>query len=136
MTVHVKPNALSFCSIFIEAFFGETKLGIATGFFWRHDNQDYLVTNWHVLTGFHPDSRQAISSDGATPDFLRIWLHTTEQLGRWDSYDLPLYDNQGRPLWREHTLYKSKVDVALLPVKIPGNFRSFPINKVEFDELK
>lgn len=94
------------------------------------------MTNWHVLTGFHPDSGQAISSDGATPDSLRIWLHTTEQLGKWDSYDLPLYNNQGRPLWREHTLYKSKVDVALLPVKIPGNFRSFPINKVKFDDFK
>jgi hypothetical protein len=132
----IKPDPLSFSSVFLEPLFGNTQLGIATGFVWEHENSHFLLTNWHVVTGLNPQTKQPISENGTTPDFLRIWLHTVERLGKWESYDLRLFDNQGRPLWKEHNTFKSNADVAILSLDIPDNFRLFPINRNSFDEFR
>jgi len=102
MSKTIKPNLLSFSSLFIEAFFGENRLGIATGFPWEHDGSQYLITNWHVMTGLHPETGQPLDQSGATPDLLKVWFHLADNLGQWDCCDIPLFDNQNRPLWIEH----------------------------------
>ena len=132
----IKPNPLSFSSVFLELIFGDSQLSIATGFVWEHENVHYLITNWHVVTGLHPQSGQPISESGATPDLLRIWLHTSERLGKWESQDLQLFDNQGRPLWKEHKTFRSNVDVAIIGLDMSDKFRLFPINKISFDEFR
>ena len=110
----IKPDPLSLSSIFLEPLFGDSQLGIATGFIWEHESVHYLVTNWHVMTGFHPQTKQPISESGTTPDVLRIWLHIAERLGKWEPHDLALFDNQGRPRWKEHKTFGSNVDVAII----------------------
>ena len=133
----IKPNHLSFSSIFIEPMFGETRLGIATGFIWEYENVNYLVTNWHVMTGFHPETKQSISENGSTPDILRIWLHTVERLGKWKTYDVGLFDNQGRPRWKEHNIFREGVDVAIILLDLPDKFKAFPVNSIAFhDDFK
>jgi hypothetical protein len=48
-------DRLSLCTIPLEQYFkesqNETRLGQGTGFVWRAGEMDYLVTNWHVLSG-------------------------------------------------------------------------------------
>ena len=116
--------------------FGSAQLGIATGFNWEHESANYLVTNWHVMTGFHPQTQQPVSENGSTPDMLRIWLHTAERLGKWESLDLSLFDNQGRPCWKEHDTFRSNVDVATIRLNIPDKYKVFPINKIAFDDFR
>ncbi|MEW5940864.1 MAG: trypsin-like peptidase domain-containing protein, partial [Chloroflexota bacterium] len=116
--------------------FGDVQLGIATGFIWEHENMNYLVTNWHVMTGFHPQTKQPIRENGATPDVLRIWLHTVEHLGKWESLDVNLFDNQGRPHWKEHKVFRENVDVAIIRLELPDKFKAFPINRISFDEFR
>src|SRR5688572_27098665 len=76
----IKINYLTYTSLFLESMFGDRQLGIATGFVWEHQDSYFLVTNWHVITGLHPQTGQPLSESGATPDVLRIWIHTTENL--------------------------------------------------------
>ena len=116
--------------------FGDNKLGIATGFIWEHENANYLVTNWHVMTGFHPQTKQPISESGSTPDVLRIWLHTVERLGKWESYGLTLFNNQGRPRWKEHKTFREGVDVAVIRLDLPDKLKAFPVNSITFDEFR
>jgi hypothetical protein len=136
MSKIITPNLLSFSSIFIEPKYGDRKLGSATGFVWEYQNLHYLVTNWHVMTGFHPQTKQVISESGATPDVLRIWLHNAEHLGKWESHDLALFDNQGRPRWKEHRTFGADVDIAVICMDIPDKFSVFPLNKISFDEFR
>jgi len=132
----IKPDPLSLSSLFLELLFGEMQLGIATGFVWEHERINYLITNWHVMTGFHPQTGQPISESGATPDILRIWLHNSERLGNLESYDLALFDNQSRPRWKEHMTFRSTVDVAIIRLDIPDKFKLFPVNNIPFTEFR
>ena len=132
----IKPNLLSFSSLFVEAFFEENRLGIATGFPWLHDDAQFLMTNWHVVTGLHPETGQPINEGGATPDLLKVWFNLADNLGRWESYDIPLFDNQNRPLWKEHESFRSRVDVAGIRLNLPDKFRVFPLNSVSFTDFR
>jgi len=54
----------------IELRFDETPLAIATAFVWRHGSGDYLVTNWHNVTGINPDDGTHLSATGGEPNRL------------------------------------------------------------------
>lgn len=56
----------------VRAFFDDTLLGPATGFFYRDGNQVYLVTNWHVLSGRNANTGQPIDSKGRTTNRIEI----------------------------------------------------------------
>lgn len=43
----------------------------ASGFFWRHGQKVFLVTNWHVVTGYHPFKKQSLQQ-GWCPDSLVV----------------------------------------------------------------
>jgi hypothetical protein len=136
MTKSIKPNPVSLSSIFLEPQFGNNPLSIATGFIWEHGNAHYLVTNWHVMTGLHPQTKQALSASGATPDRMRVWLHTAERLGNWECHELALFDNLERPRWKEHQTFGSNVDVAVISLEVSDKFKMFPVNKIDFDEFR
>src|SRR4051812_46876928 len=78
-------------------------LSTATGFLVSQDGRNYLVTNWHVVSGRHPETGQPLSSTtGAVPDTVLIAHNTAGKLGTWHPIVESLYDKNGRPLWREH----------------------------------
>ena len=133
---HIKPDPISFSSLFVEAIFGNEIIGIASGFPWEDDGTTYLVTNWHVVSGLHPKTGQPIDKHGTTPDFLRVWLHHKGNLGVWETHLISLFDRQGRPRWLEHAKFGSKVDVALIKIDVPDNFKVFPINNRPFDDIR
>lgn len=135
-TRRVRPDPISFSSVFIEAWFGSQKIGIASGFPWREEAGVYLVTNWHVVSGIHPETSQPIDKHGTIPDYLRVWLHQKENLGVWERIRIDLYDNQGRPRWLEHSGYGSEVDVALMQIDVPGRCKAFPINERPLDDFR
>lgn len=132
----IKPNTLSFSSLYLETMFGNTRLAIATGFPWEHEGNIFLVTNFHVVSGLHPETGQPIDPHGTTPDSMRVWLHQRDDLGRWESHTLELFDNQNRPLWREHNVFRSRVDVVAIKINIPDHLRIFPINKITFKDFR
>jgi hypothetical protein len=136
MTKIIKPNSLSLSSIFLEPQFGNNPLSIATGFVWEHQNAHYLVTNWHVMTGLHAQTKQPLCASGATPDRIRVWLHTADRLVNWEYYGVELFDNQGRPRWKEHQTFGSNVDVAVIRLEVSDKFRIFPVNKIDFGEFR
>src|SRR5829696_3381350 len=77
--VEIAPDSFSLTSIYIELFFGEACLANATGFAWEHNDKYYLITNWHVATGKHPDDNQPLSKVDSLPDKLVIFLFDSEE---------------------------------------------------------
>ena len=111
--IHLEPP--SFQSLALEAFFGEQSLGKGTGFVVQSPSSEhYLISNYHVLAGRHPESRRPRRDDGAVPDRLAIVHNRRGSLGSWVVKVELLYDTAGTPLWHEHPLHGSRVDVVAL----------------------
>jgi hypothetical protein len=126
---------LSTVPLFLEPLFGDSAISIATGFCWEHEEALYLITNYHVLSGLHPETRQALSEHGTTPERLRVHLHEESRLGKWAPLDIPLFDRQQRPLWFEHPNLGHAVDIAALRLEPPETLRAFPLNSYRFDDI-
>lgn len=92
----------------------------ASGSYWIHDNKWHLITNWHNLTGCHPETHTALSPKGTFPTQVRLrFLRNGEFEGRkvfhWSFHELDLYSAEGMPLWLEHPSLGHRVDVVALP---------------------
>ena len=111
MTVNI--NTLK--SIYISIFFNETKLATATGFLVNNNNKIYLITNRHVVTGRDNITNKCLNAYAAEPNRLEIWIpYFDDNSYKWSLLSINLYDEEQTPLWIEHPMYKSKIDVVAL----------------------
>lgn len=100
-------------SLFLTLKFQDTLAGTATGFVVQRQNQAYLITNFHVLSGRDSVSHKSRHPQGLWPDSVEI-LHTNGA-GGWVTKTEALYGKIGA-LWLEHPTYGSRVDVVALPL--------------------
>lgn len=98
---------------------GDQTLGMATGFIVQKANTYYLITNWHVVSGRHPETNQVKHPSGQTPDALYIWHHG-KQLGTWHKKKEDLYDKKGTKRWLEHKSGRG-IDIVALPLQNTGD---------------
>ena len=47
-------DPISLTSLYLEAYGRGNSLAAATGFTIEHEGQQFLITNWHVVAGYHP----------------------------------------------------------------------------------
>ncbi|MEC2054220.1 trypsin-like peptidase domain-containing protein (plasmid) [Peribacillus psychrosaccharolyticus] len=126
------PDDYSLASYFIEMKFNEQKISSGTCFFYREENRDYLVTNRHNVTGRHNETGDLLSKRGSIPNILSIRLVIdSDGPNEWAFHDIPLIDEEDNPLWIEHPNYGKKVDVVILPIKLPDHLIYYPINILE-----
>ncbi|MGV9005223.1 MAG: trypsin-like peptidase domain-containing protein [Brevundimonas sp.] len=120
------------CTVAVTALdcrFGALSLSTATGFIWKHGDEVFLVTNWHVVTGRHPNSGQHLSPNAGEPDHLHLDVFENKNLNRRATVPLQLYGEDGAPVWLEHPKWRSAVDVVCVPLGELGN-HVFPLNEV------
>jgi hypothetical protein len=100
--------------------------GIGTAFFYKENDEIFLITNWHNVTGVNPLTGQPLHKMNLLPDVLRIhykqWSDATENAIRSKPLDIPLYEN-GQPIWLEHS-ERGGVDVAAIPL-MSSKFENF-----------
>ncbi|ACT58940.1 S1 family peptidase [Hirschia baltica] len=68
-------QGISFCTTPIELISNdgnEEVISTATGFFWRHGNRTFLITNWHVLSGMNAITEQ-LNRKAFIPAQLRFY---------------------------------------------------------------
>lgn len=117
----------SFQSLALELFAGERALGVATGFVAQANSGEYfLISNYHVLAGRHPETRKPQRDDAAIPDRVVIAHNMSGALGSWILKNENLYKNEGEPRWREHPHHGSRVDVVALPLEDLTNVDCYP----------
>ena len=101
----------------------------ATGFFWSYRDQQFLVTNWHVVTWIDPFTGSCLGDkfDFYVPERIRIFATTWPHLDDNPDYMVPsrkpieidLY-RDGKPLWIQHPNFeKERIDLIALPLE-PG----------------
>jgi hypothetical protein len=111
--------------LLIEMKNGAQRLATGTGFVAIAPKGPVLLTNWHNVTGLHPQSRQPLSPTGALPDRLAIVHNRANQLGQWLVREEPLLAGQ-RIRWHEHPTLGDKVDAVALPLTALDDVELYP----------
>ncbi len=109
-------DPLSVVSLLVQTLSGDRYTGVATGFVVRRGSSQYLITNWHVLSGRDPDTNRPTDPSGQVPDTIRVPHHVAGQLGSWATRDERLYGDDGEPRWLEHPRGR-EVDVVALELR-------------------
>jgi hypothetical protein len=68
-------HPLSYTTTRLDVRRNDIPLSTATGFVMKYGQKYFLVTNWHVLSGYNPANGKCLSSSGALPN--RIECHVT-----------------------------------------------------------
>ena len=111
-------------------------LGEATGFFCEYKNQIFLVTNWHVVSGRHFQTKLPLHRSQALPGSLKVHTHISTAIvpitapSSSTALQLSLLDKNGAPNWLEHPLFGCDVDVIAMAVdsQIPDCRKIFRID--------
>lgn len=115
-------------SLYVEVYKDNQKLGSATGFIIRSKTQNYLVTNYHVLTLKNPFTNQFIDTiRKISPNKIKIMQHG-KVLGKYQITIEPLFDEKGNRLWHENKFNNNTIDVVELPLKDTNNIIIYPVS--------
>jgi hypothetical protein len=123
----VEPQSLMTTPVYLLK--GTQEVSQGTGFFFANMKPDrpteaetvFLVTNYHVVTGHAPGSRAPRNGD-----HIRFALHASiEDLENTRAFDLPLYDQQGQPVWAASES-SPNADVVLIPLP-PRVYAGIPL---------
>jgi hypothetical protein len=127
MATPVLIDTLNFRVTLVEAFSSgrapqPSRSHSATGFFFRQNDDKYLITNRHVVVS---------ENDQRYPDILRIKVHIDRaSLLPTRTIEIPLYDGT-RSLWIEHpdnaNIQDPKEKIDLAAIKINNNIQNTDI---------
>lgn len=110
----ITVNDTSLSTAMVIAMCDDQEAARSTGFVWSHNGANYLVTNWHCLTGVNPFNGRYLSKRfAARPNIVHVALTSTAaecKLG----FVVPLFDSQGDPTWLVHPKAGEQVDIAAI----------------------
>jgi V8-like Glu-specific endopeptidase len=118
---------INFSTTRIQAFKNGQPIGTATGFFFKHGDAEFLITNRHVVINEQEDY---------FPDALSILMHADkDNLTKNNEASLLLYDKNKSHFWLEHPLYQiNNCDVVAIPLTPQtlsgGNYAIFLATKI------
>jgi hypothetical protein len=119
-------DSFSMTTVPIEQFFNSTRLGAATSFIWKHTDDFYLITNWHVVTGRSAVTGKHLWDHAAEPNKLRGRFNLQSHYFARQLEDLRLRDEDNHPKWFVHPTRGHSVDVVAL--LLPPHIMSAPIH--------
>lgn len=134
LSSHNPIDYLSFSSFYVETYFDECILSNATAFCYKKQNQHYLVSNFHVMSGREPklDKNGVYTpqhSNLAIPNKIKVYIYgwmddkTTEiTIGNCVICEFQLLDDDGNPLFKAKKYNNNEyVDIAVLPINVIYN---------------
>lgn len=137
---NISIDPLSYIAIPIALKLEETNciLAYGTAFIYEFNEKNYLITNWHNVTGINPVTKKNLGKHGGIPDLLefKLLIQQSPHL-KWKSFSINLYDNNLSD-WLIHPEFKEQIDVVAIEIEIPDDFEGLikPINKIKFDKFK
>jgi len=119
-------DPMSFSSFHITMYFNDTPLSVGTAFVYEHNAKNYMLTNWHNVTGKNPETLIHLSSNLSEPNKIGIMLYKGST---WEEMTIELFDENHSPVWVEHPKYKHLTDFVAIPIDIPNVYSWLAINK-------
>lgn len=96
--------------------YDKTVLAIGTGVIYKREDQHFIVTAWHNVTGLHPDTMKPVSAQAGVPNNLLVNVALSAgQMGTFRmTFVLPLMNDE-HALFYIHPLNWPRVDVVAIP---------------------
>jgi hypothetical protein len=95
--------------------FNSKEISRATGFFYNRKGQDYLVTNWHVLSGRNAETGRSLDEEHlCIPNEIQFELHVNPIGTKLLTNKFPLFHDENTN-WFQHPLGQ-KVDLACMRI--------------------
>lgn len=132
---HIDPLSGTTLHIRMKLEETDTILASATGFLYKYEEDVYLITNWHNMSGKNPISRTPLSKHGGIPDTIETLLMPKGFEGYRPNYSLSLYfdEDKTEPKWLVHPVHREKIDVVAIKLEdIPEEAELPPINEYPF----
>lgn len=115
-------------SLYLEVYKDTRLLASATGFIIHSKTQNYLVTNYHVVTLKDASTKKWLDTTlKISPNKILI-VQNDKILGKYKGKIEMLLDANGKPLWHENTVNNQTVDVIELPIKDTNDINIYPVN--------
>src|SRR3990170_5099897 len=116
-------------SLYIEVFKDSIPLVSATGFVIHSKTQNYLITNWHVVTCKNPITKNWLYPNiHFSPNRIAI-MHNAKQLGNYTVKFEDLIDRKANILYREYAIGKEIIDVVAIPLTDTlGDIKLYPVD--------
>jgi hypothetical protein len=127
---HQALDPFSQTSYFIELRSDEIRLAKGTCFFVTRSHQEFLITNWHNVTGKDPNTNHLLSNSARIPNNLDVRIFKKEEFIDWELLNINLYDAYCQPVWLEHKRLKQKIDVVEIPITVPSHLAFEPIENM------
>ena len=110
----MRLDEYSAMSLHVELYMdgAQSPIGAGTAFTVQVDNQNYLITNWHIVTGRNSETNDPINGP-CDPDIMKVWFFTNT-IGLWLLKTVRLKDENGKSLWIEHPSGR-QIDVVAIP---------------------
>lgn len=115
-------------SLYIEVYKDAKKLGSATGFIIKSKTQNYLVTNYHVVTNKNPTNNKWLDPTNPISPNRIVITHNAKILGDYIIKTEQLMDTLGNTLWYQNNINSEKVDVIELPLRDTTGVQIYPVN--------
>ncbi len=139
-------EALSWVPVKLKPSVNGFELSIATGFVYQHNGRGFLITNYHVVSGRHPDTGAVLHSSGACPDAVTIGIPTDagehEPSGasilewKWRTLRLYSQDEPTKRVWAEHPQHGHRFDAVAIAMSDLGENRTVAANAESLDLAK
>lgn len=117
-------NPLSIASYNTKIYFNEIELGTATAFAYKHNNNKYLVTNYHVAYGINPETKKVINSMGAIPNKIECNYYTKDLKSKYFRIDYIDDTNPFKYISKDGNI----IDIAIY--QLPNSFDGVCINEI------
>jgi Trypsin-like peptidase domain len=112
-----KLDQYSLATVPVEQYANGKQLGCATSFVWKHGDKLFLITNWHVVTGRHAQTKELELC--VRPEVLRAHFNPRLQNFGKEQRDIRLYDDDYNEIWYAHPeLQKKNIDLVAIPLDI------------------
>src|SRR6476619_117453 len=102
-------NFISFTTHHLQLGFLPTDaiLSTGTGFVYRRNDANYLITNWHNVTGRDNRTSECLSETAAIPDVAVTLFRNAENHNSlsWERLSLYRDDERLQPAWYEHPIF-------------------------------
>lgn len=137
-----KFDQLSLCTTPIELIFEGTMFGHGTGFIWSAGEWQFLVTNWHNLSGQNPFSGSHLNNGARVPD--EIYIYPTQissdergtKTATREQLRLKLYEDFHKPQWFQHNNFLShRIDIAAIQICNKHEKQYASVNDVGFSSI-